>query len=170
MGKGLLAQWRRGIVARGFLGAALLAVPVAMAAAIGFGTSLSGIAGGLSSFASGPDNTTTTETAPRGLNRAVAALTSRPESSDPGQGGGDSVDDGGDTTGGGNTTGGGTITGGSGGSGGSDGGSTATIDTPQIDLPGGGGGTAGGTLDNTVNGVNGVLEGVGNTVNGILGQ
>ena len=35
-------------------GAVLLAVPVAVAAAIGFGTSLSGVAGGLSAVASGP--------------------------------------------------------------------------------------------------------------------
>ena len=55
MGKGLLASWRRRIVARGMAGAALLAVPVAVAAAIGFGTSLSGVAGGLSAVASGPE-------------------------------------------------------------------------------------------------------------------
>jgi hypothetical protein len=48
MGRGLLAWWRRRIVARGLAGVALLSVPVAVAALIGFGTSLSGVAGGLS--------------------------------------------------------------------------------------------------------------------------
>ena len=55
MGKGLLAWWRRRIVARGLAGAVLFAVPVAVAALIGFGTSLSGVAGGLSAVTSGPE-------------------------------------------------------------------------------------------------------------------
>src|ERR671919_1491693 len=121
MGKGLLAQWRRGIAARGLLGAALFAVPVAVAALIGFGTSLSGVAGGLSSFAEGPETTTTSDTSPLKLNRAVAAIASRPESASAPAGGGDgqsTTGGGGCHPGDGTTTGGGT-TGGSGGSGGS---------------------------------------------------
>ncbi|HET8593026.1 MAG TPA: hypothetical protein VFL56_05130 [Solirubrobacterales bacterium] len=170
MGKGLLAQWRRGIVTRGFAGAILSAVPVAIAAAIGFGTSLSGVAGGLSSIASGPDAiTTSTGTTPTKLNRAVATLASRDAAdrstvdggSDGSSGGGSGIGEG--TTGGG-TTGGGTTGGGS--AGGGDG--IPTIDPPDIGLPGGDGGTSGGgSLDDTVNGV---VDGVGNTVNGLLGQ
>ena len=184
MGKGLLAQWRRGILARGLLSAALFAVPVAVAAAIGFRTGLSGVAGGLSSFAEGPATTTTSDTSPLKLNRAVVALASRSESASAPAGGGEAPS----TTGGGGagsipgdgtTTGGGT-TGGSGGSTGSTGGGTPTISAPDIELPSTGGGTGGvgdtvdgtvdNTVDNTVNGVNGVLQDLGNTVNGILGQ
>jgi hypothetical protein len=55
MGKGLLAWWRQRIVPRGLAGVAVLSVPVAVAALIGFGTSLSGVAGGLSAVTSGPD-------------------------------------------------------------------------------------------------------------------
>jgi hypothetical protein len=88
MGKGLLAQWRRGIATRGLFGAGLFAVPVAVAAAIGFGTGLSGVAGGLSSFAEGPATTTTSDTSPLKLNRAVVALASRSESASAPAGGG----------------------------------------------------------------------------------
>ncbi len=42
------------MVARGLAGAVLLAVPVAVAGAIGFGTGFSGVAGGLSAITSGP--------------------------------------------------------------------------------------------------------------------
>ena len=193
MGKGLLAQWRRGILARGLLSAALFAVPVAVAAAIGFGTGLSGVAGGLSSFAEGPATTTTSDTSPLKLNRAVVPLASRSESASAPAGGGNgssttggdgassipgdgTTTDGGTTTGGGTTNGGGTTTGGSAGSGGSSGGGTPTISAPDIELPSTGGGTGGGggtidnTIDNTVNGVDSTLQDLGDTVNGILGQ
>ena len=180
MGKGLLAQWRRGILARGLLSAALFAVPVAVAAAIGFGTGLSGVAGGLSSFAEGPATTTTSDTSPLKLNRAVGALASRSESaSAPAGGGSGSSTTGGDGAGSipgdGTTTDGGTTTGGSAGSGGSTAGGTPTISAPDIELPSTGGGTGGGgtidnTIDNTVNGVDSTLQDVGDTVNGILGQ
>jgi len=183
MGNGLLAQWRRGIATRGFAGAALFAVPVAVGAAIGFGTSLSGVVGGLSSFANGPATTTTADTSPVKLNRAVAELASRAEANDAsvpagsnGGGGttivGDNVTGGGTTTGGGSGgTGGTTDSTGSTGSTGSSGGSTPTVSAPDVDLPTtDGGGTAGQTVDNTVNTVGGVLDGVSNTVNGLLGQ
>jgi hypothetical protein len=61
VGKGLLAQWRRGIFARGLAGAAMLAVPVAVAAMIGFGTSLSGVSEGLGALATGPPAAQTAE-------------------------------------------------------------------------------------------------------------
>jgi hypothetical protein len=50
MRQGLIAQWHRGIVARGLVGACLLMIPVLVAATIGFG----GVPGGLSSLATGP--------------------------------------------------------------------------------------------------------------------
>src|SRR5262245_22068825 len=74
MSNGLLAEWRRGIVARGLAGAALLAVPVAVAAAIGFGTSLSGVTGGLSALANGPDTTPAAQSPTGTLAPAVVAL------------------------------------------------------------------------------------------------
>ena len=77
MRKGMLAQWRRGILARGLAGAGLLAVPVVVAGAIGFGNSFSGITGGLSAVANGPGSTSTstaTTAAPRRLDDAVVAL------------------------------------------------------------------------------------------------
>jgi hypothetical protein len=78
MGKGLLAWWRRRIVARGLAGAALFAVPVAVAALIGFGTGFSGVAGGLSSVTNGPEAVpTAAQTGPTKLNRAAVALASR---------------------------------------------------------------------------------------------
>jgi hypothetical protein len=48
MGNGLFAQWRRRIGARGLGAAALLAIPVAVAAAIGFQGSLDGLGHALS--------------------------------------------------------------------------------------------------------------------------
>ncbi len=56
MGNGMLAQWRRGMVARGLATAALLAIPVAVAAAIGFKGSLGGLYDGLAAVVSGPDS------------------------------------------------------------------------------------------------------------------
>ena len=179
MGKGLLAQWRRRIVARGLAGAILFAVPVAVAAALGFGTSLSGVAGGLSSIAEGPDELATADALTTGkLNRAVAAAArsneaSRLTASREGAGGGDGSDLDGSSNG-------------STGDGGVDEGDTSgavtdtgsAINPPGIDLPGGGngggsGGGGGGGVEGTVNdvgeSVNGALTGVGNTVDGLLG-
>jgi len=51
MRQGLIAEWSRGIAGRGLIGAALLTVPVMVAATIGFGG-----ANGLSSLASGPSD------------------------------------------------------------------------------------------------------------------
>ena len=53
MGNGLLAHWRFGFARRGLMGALLLAVPVAMAAALGFSGGF-GAVPELPTFASGP--------------------------------------------------------------------------------------------------------------------
>jgi hypothetical protein len=175
MGKGLLAWWRRRIVARGLAGAALLAVPVAVAAAIGFGTSLSGVAGGLSAVTNGPDAIPASQTTPGNLNRAVVALAGKPGatlSGNPGGSSGPQVSSpstSGGTVGGSNTT--------SGSTGGGSGGVTGPLGgtgAPGINLPGGGGGGAGGGGQDAVNnigsGVNNALGGLDNGLNGLLGH
>jgi hypothetical protein len=172
MGTGLLPWWRRRIMARGLAGAVLFAVPVAVAAAIGFGTSISGVAGGLSAVTSGPDAApAAAQTGPNKLNHAVVALANRQTgSSAPASSGGRGSGGvgGSDTTGSGSGSDGGSTSSG-GGSGGS---SNPVIDrpaAPQITLPGTGGATDG--VTNTLNGtVNNVLGGVDKTVNGLLGS
>src|SRR5512140_149995 len=78
MGTGLLSWWRRRVAARGLAGAALFAVPVAVAAAIGFGTSISGVAGGLSAVTSGPEAVpASAQTSPSKLNLALVAQANR---------------------------------------------------------------------------------------------
>jgi hypothetical protein len=178
MGKGLLAWWRRRIVARGLAGAALFAVPVAVAALIGFGTGFSGVAGGLSSVTSGPDAVpAASQTGPSRLNRAVVGLASKQaETSGPAslgnEGGGsngnssniDSSDNGS-----GGSTGSGT---GSGGGSGSTSTQTPVINAPSaptVNLPNAGGDATSGTTDAVNNTVNGLLGGVNQTLNGLLG-
>jgi hypothetical protein len=165
MGKGLLPWWRRRIAARGLAGAALFAVPVAVAAAIGFGTSISGLAGGLSAVTSGPGAVpASAQTSPSKLNLALVAQANRQIGSNGSSRGGGG---GGGSTG---TTGAGSGSEGSGSGSGS--GSSPVIDTstspPQINLPHAGGATDGVTngVNNTVNNL---LGGVNNTVNGPLG-
>jgi hypothetical protein len=176
MGKGLLAWWRRRIVARGLAGVAFFAVPVAVAALIGFGTSLSGVAGGLSAVTNGPDAApASSQTGPAKLNRAVVALASKQTTTQAVSGGGRSatpnISGTGTTGGSGGSTG---ISGSSNDGSGSGSGSTPTISTPnapQVNLPGSGsGGTTGQTIDNVQTGVNNVLGGVDNTLNGLLGK
>ncbi len=182
MGKGLLAWWRRRIVARGLAGAALFAVPVAVAALIGFGTGFSGVAGGLSSITNGPDGVSASaQTGPSKLNRAVVALankqTSSGASATTNRAGGSGSPTGGSTgtsTGSGTSTGAGT-TGSSGSGGGSSGTQSPTVSTPSlpdVSLPGGGssGGAVGGATDAVNGAVNNVLGGVNNTLNGLLGH
>src|SRR3954452_3454123 len=178
MGKGLLAWWRRRIVARGLAGAALFAVPVAVAALIGFGTGFSGVAGGLSSVTNGPDAVpAAAQTGPRKLNRAVVALANRPAGSNgPASGndtgGGSSGPSNGTTASPGTDSAStGTGTSGSGGGSGTQIPTVSTPSVPPVSLPGsGGGGTVGGATD-TLNGtVNNVLGGVNDTVNGLLGN
>jgi hypothetical protein len=74
MRKGLLAEWRRGLAARGFAAAALLAVPVGVAAAIGFGSSVSGLTEGLDSLANGPDSSQATPASSREIDTAITAI------------------------------------------------------------------------------------------------
>jgi len=164
-------------VARGLAGAALFAVPVVVAALIGFGTGFSGVTGGLSSFTNGPGAVpAAAPTGPRKLNRAVVALASKQTGSDgratTGDGGGGASDV--QSTGSGTDPSGGS----DGGSGGSGGGSdttqvptVSTPSTPQVSLPGSGsGGAVGGATDSLNGTVNNVIGGVNNTVNGLLGK
>jgi hypothetical protein len=178
MGKGLLAWWRRRIVARGLAGAALVAVPVAVAAFIGFGTSLSGVAGGLSAVTNGPDAIPASQATGTTLNSAVVALAARPQSQAPSSAGGSGTNVPAAPTGAGTVSGTGTGTGS--GSGGTDG-STGPIQTPSTPnlglLPGGGGGGGGGgagpgqdQVNGTVDGVNNALGGVDNALSGLLGR
>lgn len=173
MGKGLLPWWRRRIAARGLAGAALFAVPVAVAAAIGFGTSISGLAGGLSAVTSGPGAVpASAQTSPSKLNLGLVAQANRQIGSNgsaSSRGGGGVRGGGGGSTG---TTGTGAGSGSEGSGSGSGSGSSPVIDTstspPQINLPHTGGATDGVTngVNNTVNNL---LGGVNNTVNGRLG-
>ena len=172
MGKGLLAWWRRRIVARGLAGAALFAVPVAVAALIGFGGGFAGVAGGLTSVTNGPDAVpASAQTAPNKLNRAVVALASKqtgsggPSRTSSHDGGGSSGGSTGTDTSGGGSTGSGT---------GSSGSQSPVVDTPSapdVNLPTGG--STGDTVNNTTNAVNNTvnnaLGGVNNTLNGLLG-
>jgi hypothetical protein len=169
MGKGLLPWWRRRIAARGLAGAALFAVPVAVAAAIGFGTSISGLAGGLSAVTSGPGAVpASAQTSPSKLNPALVAQANR----QIGSNGSASSRGGSGVRGGGGGSTGTTGTGAGSGSAGSGSGSSPVIDTstspPQINLP-----RTGGATDGVTNGVNNtannLLGGVNNTVNGLLG-
>jgi hypothetical protein len=175
MGKGLLAWWRRRIVARGLAGAVLVAVPVAVAALIGFGTGFSGVAGGLSSVTNGPDAVpASAQTGPSKLNQAVVALANKQTGASGSASSGNS--DGGGTSGGstGTSTGSGSGSSGSSGSG-SSGTQVPTINAPSapnVSLPGSGSGSD--PVNDTTNAVNGavdnVLGGVNNTVNGLLGR
>ena len=172
MGKGLLAQWRRGIFARGLAGAAMLAVPVAVAAMIGFGTSLSGVSEGLGALASGPPATQPTAAQDRGrapIDGAISAVATSTGGGDrsagapaPAPPGGD---DGGTGTGGEPEAPAATPNrpGGSGGTGGGGGGGAqqpTAQPLPQVDVPTGDPGGAG---------LQGLLDDVGNAVNKLLG-
>jgi hypothetical protein len=177
MGKGLLAWWRRRIVARGLAGAALFAVPVVVAALIGFGTGFSGVAGGLSSVTNGPDAApVASQTGPNRLNRAVVSLASKQtgSTSDPASEGnavggpsGNSSDL--NSSNGSGSSGSGS---GSGTGSGSTGSQTPTVNTPSVptvNLPNAGGPATSGTTDAVNDTVNGLLGGVNDTLNGLLG-
>lgn len=187
MSTGLLAWWHRRTASCGLAGAALCAVPVAVAVVIGFGGSLSGVTSGLAALTSGPDATPATPasaqadtTDPKGLNRALLALASRTGASARSNSGLDSTPGAGrDPTGKGMGTGTGGSGGGSGpsttsahgesaGSGGSSGGGSSgssTITVPDVNLPGTGGATD--TVNNTVDSVGTTVDGVNNTVDGV---
>jgi hypothetical protein len=172
MGKGLLAWWRRRIVARGLAGAALFAVPVAVAALIGFGTSLSGVAGGLTAVTNGPGAIPASQPTGATLSNAVVTLAGKPQSQGPSSAGGSSTNVSASPTGTGTVSGTGTSGGSGGGTDGS--GPIQTPSAPGISLPGGGGG--GGPppgqdqVNGTVSGVNNALGGLDNALNGLLGH
>ena len=175
MGKGLLAWWRRRIVARGLAGAALFAVPVAVAALIGFGSGFAGVAGGLSSVTNGPDAVpAAAQTRATKLNRAVVALANRQTTSTAS---GPSSSPTGGSTGGSTGTIGSSGTSGTTGSSGTSSGSSSPItipSTPDVSLPGTGSSGAGGAVSGATDTVNGTLDnvlgGVNNTLNGLLGK
>jgi hypothetical protein len=196
LSKGLLAWWHRRTASYGLVGAALCLVPVAVAALIGLGTGLAGVASGFAALTSGPEPTpASSQTHPNRVDRAVLTVASKSgpfvesrsgESSTIGAGGGSR----------GNRTGTGTVldTGGAGGSG--EGSGASTVSAPSGSGGGSGGGTGGGssgapgislpstggatdTVNNTVNGVgstaggavddvNNTVGGVNDTVNGLL--
>lgn len=167
MRKGLLAEWRRGIVSRGLVTAALLAVPVGVAATIGFGTSLGGVSEGLASLASGPDRSQADPAAASdGIDSAIVALASpggdapapapAPDARRPGGG----TDTGGEPPSEPTPQ---TVPSDPGGAAGDGGGPGVTI--PDVDVPvGGGDGDEGGGDP-----VGNPVDGFGNLVNGILG-
>lgn len=165
MRKGLLAQWRRGIATRGLAAAAMLAVPVAVAATIGFGSSLSGVTDGLSALASGPDATEGDDAEPPKLDSAISALGTA-TSSGGGAGGGATPAPGAD--GGGGDA--GRVEGSApapqeGSAPSSDsgsGGGAGAIDSPEVNVPN--------ADDGVGNTVGGLLDGVGDTVDGVLGN
>jgi hypothetical protein len=192
MGNGLLAWWHRRTASSGLAGAALCAVPVAVSVLIGFGASLSGVAGGLATLTRGPDTTPATPasaktdaTDPKGSNRAFLALAGKTGSSvgsDSGLGSTTGADRGSTGTGAGTGGSGGSGGGGSGSStisapgnsGGSGGGSSgggssgsSTISVPNVNLPGTG--AVNDTVNNTVDTVNNTLGGANDTVNNTLG-
>jgi hypothetical protein len=102
MAKGLLAEWRKGMVSRGLAAALLLAVPVGVAAAIGFEGSIGGLGEGLDSLTSGPGATQAGPGAGTDpIDAAITALATTPGAGGPSGGGngdgsgGGGVDDGG---------------------------------------------------------------------------
>jgi hypothetical protein len=169
MSNGLLAQWRRRIAGRGIAGALLLSVPVAVAAALGFSGAFSEFGSGLRAIGSiGGDSPDTEGPAP--LNRVVITPAAGGAGTSDGGGavdaggapgggfgGGGSGGSGGGGTGGGGTGGGGTG-GGTGGGDGIGGGGGAIPGTPSVDLP----------VDDAPGGSGSILDGVNDTVNGLL--
>ena len=78
MRKGLLAQWSRKIVGRGVAAAMLLAVPVGVAAVIGFSDGLGGVARGFDAL-DGPEPQAVPPSASgRALDRALVSLAGGP--------------------------------------------------------------------------------------------
>ena len=168
MRNGLLAEWRRGIVARGLAAAALLSVPVAVAAAIGFGTSVADLGEGLESLASGPDRSQATpqDTDSEAINSAIEAIATTPGANGPARGGGGVngggvPEDGGTGGGGGGAPPGGAPVAGGGQPGGAGDPAGGGGEVTDVTIPSGGGG-----VEDTVNDV---LNGVSDTVSGLLG-
>ena len=155
MRKGLLAQWRGRIVGRGTAAAALLAIPVAVAAAIGFSEGLGGVVRGFDAI-DGPEPAAAgAEAGPGGgLDAALVALVG---DDDGGSGGGD----GGPTP---NAPG---APGGPGGPGGA-GGSPAPGTGPALELPGSPGVQV--PVEDPSGSVDSLVDDVNRTVDGLLGN
>lgn len=155
MSKGLLAQWRRGLLGRGLTGALLLAVPVTTAAVIGFSGGFGSVAGGLDELTTGPDDALTAAPAADDLDAALVSVAGGPDADTPAGGPGDNPADDGP---------------GPGPSPGAppapdDGNDTVPNPAPDVpDLPGGGG--ASDTINDSVDDV---VGGVNDTVGGALG-
>ena len=162
MRKGILAEWRRGIVARGAAAALLLAVPVGVAAAIGFEGSLGGLGEGLTALASGPDSSQAAEPGDGGADPIGDAISALVSPTGPGSDSGQGPPGAGGGTGTGTGTG-GESPGGDGGSGGSPGGTggptgggEGDVNPPEITAPNG-------------NPVGELVDGLGDSVGGLLG-
>ena len=88
MSNDLLAQWHRRLAGRGAAATALLIVPIAMAAVIGFNGGLGGVTGGFFSALDGPEPQAAGATTPPGLPGAArAASTAAAGTGDDGGGG-----------------------------------------------------------------------------------
>src|SRR5687768_5945812 len=145
MRKGLLAERRRGIVARGAAAALLLALPVGVAAAIGFEGSLGGLSEGLTALASGPDPSQAAEDADGGADPIDSAISALASPTGPGSGPGGGAPGAGGGTGPGTESpggGGGGSPGGApgapgapGGPGGPTGGGDVNVDPPDVTAP-----------------------------------
>jgi hypothetical protein len=164
MPKGLLAQWRRGIVARGLAAAVLLAVPVGVAATIGFGTSLSGLSEGLGALASGPARSQAEPDTDRdAIDSAISALAS---ATTGGSGGGQA-----------GAPGPGVPVGGGGDGGAPSGGSTPDDAAPAPEASGGTSGTEEPVTvpevdvpNSGTDPIGGLLDGLGGAIDGLLGR
>lgn len=173
MGNGLVAEWQRGLVGRGVAAAILLALPVGVAAVIGFSSSATGLSEGLGSLVSGPDQIPAQPARGDSLDTAIASVGAPATSAAPdttGAGTGAGPDGAGTAPGGGV---GGGVGGGGGGAGGGGGPGGAT---PVGGQGGGQGGPVGlgpgGVTDAVpVSGgpVDQVLGGLDETLNGLLG-
>ena len=152
MRKGLLAQWRGRIVGRGMAAAALLAVPVAVAAVIGFSDGLGGVVRGFDAI-DGPEPAAAgAEAGPGGgLDAALVALVGDDDGGPGGGGGGDAPDAPGNP-----------------GAPGGPGGSPATGAGPTLELPGSPGVQL--PAEDPSGSVDSLVEDVNRTVDGLLGN
>jgi hypothetical protein len=178
MSNGLVAQWHRRIAGRGLVGAVLLSVPVAVAAALGFSGAFNDFGSGLRAIGSiGGESQQPAQSRP--LSRVVVTPTAGSASAsaagggaDTGGGVGGALGGGGSSSGGGGggssgDFGGGGSAGGGGTGGGGVGDSGGGIDTggggglpsvPGVDLP----------VGDDTGGAGSVVDGVSDTVNGLL--
>jgi hypothetical protein len=179
----LAGEWRRRMASRGIFAAVLLAVPVLMAAAIGFSAG-GGLPFGISSFASGPNEPSATSPGKAGdhsFNRLIGSSASSAivsAASTPGGGGGGAQNSSGGSSGGGSTGGGGhhstpVTSGGSGGGGSTSGspntgGGSITIPDPTNTNPDGGG--QGITIPSVPNVPVAPPSGNGNPLGGVTGS